>query len=330
MALNPTSVAPHNPWLDQHLTEVRQSLLALAPAQTPLLASALAHATARPGKLLRPKMTLLCGHAVGCQATNALIEAAAVAEMIHVATLLHDDVLDDAELRRGLPTVKQTWGNEVAILAGDYLLAQASMKLSQIGHIRLVAIFSQVLASLCDGEINQLCNRYNTTLTLSQYLTKCEMKTGCLFAAAAEAAGVLANLPEERVQALAQFGMAFGVAFQLMDDRLDWTSNTQEAGKPVLSDLRNGLVTAPVLLAEDETVLPLVNALFAQLQNPTSEGGTDTDALIATLHARIINGQGLTQTQTVAQQKVTTALQTLTPWLTHTEPLQHLCQRMFP
>jgi heptaprenyl diphosphate synthase len=133
---------PQRPdWLANRLADVRASLLAIVPPQSLWLADALQQSLGRSGKLLRPTMTLFCGDMVGCLEHPALVEAAAVAEMIHIATLLHDDVLDDASLRRGLSTVNYRWGNEVAILSGDYLLAQASRKLAQIGNIRLVAIF---------------------------------------------------------------------------------------------------------------------------------------------------------------------------------------------
>jgi all-trans-nonaprenyl-diphosphate synthase len=312
-------------WLHVHADRVRDSLLNMVPANTALLAQALAHATARTGKLLRPKITLLAALALGHPITSAIIDAAAVAEMIHVATLLHDDVLDDADLRRGLPTVKHRWGNHVAILAGDYLLAQASLKLSQIGNIELVALFSEVLASLCEGEVSQMQFQYDTQLTMDAYLKKCQMKTGCLFAAAAKAAAILAHASSDQKAHLANFGMAFGVAFQLLDDRLDWVASKESLGKPVMNDLRNGLVTAPVLLATHPQVMPQVATLFQALQTTACADTAQIDALLNTIYPLVM--PSLDATQAMAQQMITTALANVTG---NTQGLTYLCQSLFP
>jgi geranylgeranyl pyrophosphate synthase len=325
-SLTATPHVEHTPdWLVQQLEAVRASLLGMMPPQTLWLADALQHSLGRTGKLLRPQMTLVCGHMVGCTQTHALIEAAAVAEMIHIATLLHDDVLDDAELRRGLPTVKQRWGNEVAILSGDYLLAQASLKLSRIGNIRLVGIFSEVLAALCDGEVNQLCSRFQLDMTMTDYLTKCQQKTACLFGAACEAAGVVAALPEPDIQALKQFGLAYGVAFQLVDDLLDFTADAASVGKPVMGDLCNGIVTAPIILAMQQphyaaAIRQQVDALFKHMQ-----AGQPADDL-QRLKNLLQQADSFTLTRQLAEQQLQAGLTRLP----HTsESLNNLCQRMF-
>ena len=330
-SLTATPRVDNNPdWLVQQLDAVRASLLAMLPPHSLWLADALQHSLGRAGKLLRPQMTLICGQMMGCTQTDALIEAAAVAEMIHIATLLHDDVLDDAALRRGLPTVKQRWGNEVAILSGDYLLAQASLKLSRIGNIRLVGIFSEVLAALCDGEVNQLCSRYQLDITLQDYLTKCQQKTACLFGAACEAAGVVAHLPEQDIQALKQFGLAYGVAFQLVDDLLDFTAEAASLGKPVMGDLCNGIVTAPVILALQHApyadaayanpVRQRVEALFSQVQLGQPAEGLDDIKLL--LH----EADSFVQTRQLAENQLQAGLTRL-PKMSDT--LKTLCQRMF-
>jgi geranylgeranyl pyrophosphate synthase len=195
-------------------------------------------------------MALLAGCATG-KLTPALVEVAAVSEMIHIATLLHDDVLDEADFRRNKKTVRALWGNTVSVLSGDYLLAQASLKLAQVGNIRIVAVFSNVLADLCDGEVEQIRTSYQLNTDWNSYFKKTICKTASLFAAGCEAAGIVNGLPEEQVQALKEYGKHFGIAFQIMDDLLDYTSSADEMGKPVLDDLRNGLVNAPVLLALD-------------------------------------------------------------------------------
>jgi all-trans-nonaprenyl-diphosphate synthase len=271
--------------LAQWLPQVRERLLAIVPPGSQWLTDSLAHALTGGGKFLRPSVSLLAGELNPTGSLPQRVEIAAVAEMIHIATLLHDDVLDDADLRRGRPTVRQQWGNTVAILSGDYLLAQASLKLSQVGNIRVVGIFSHVLADLCDGEVTQLQGRFQSGFEWEQYAHKTRCKTASLFAAGCEAAGVLGGWPEDQVQAARQYGLHFGVAFQLVDDLLDFTATEAELGKPVLDDLRNGLLTAPVLLgmqADPQRFEPLIARIFDGDDSVLSDiqaALTDTHAL---------------------------------------------------
>jgi geranylgeranyl pyrophosphate synthase len=329
----PSLASDRQAWLADQLQQVRLSLTAIVPAQAMWLAEALQHSLGRSGKLLRPQLALWCGKMVGCTNWPDLIEAAAVAEMIHIATLLHDDVLDDAALRRGLPTVKHQWGNSVAILSGDYLLAQASRKLATIGNIRLVAIFSDVLAALCDGEVTQLCSRYNLEgLTWEGYLTKSHHKTACLYAAACESAGVVAQLPENETKNLIRFGQLFGLAFQLVDDLLDFTADAASMGKPVMNDLRQGLVTAPVLLAMQHAThgaavtLHVKNILAAAQQNNTAVLDDELASLPALLQA---TGCYLA-TRQAAEAFIAEGLALLAPYPEADKaPLVDLCQRIF-
>jgi geranylgeranyl pyrophosphate synthase len=227
-------------------------LKAIVPPDSELLADSLQHSLSGGGKFIRPVITLLSGLALG-GVIPALVETAAVSEMIHIATLLHDDVLDDAAVRRGRETVRNRWGNTVSILAGDYLLAQASLKLAQIGNITIVGLYSQVLADLCDGEVEQIRSSYQLATPWESYFRKSICKTASLFATGCEAAAVLHQLPEAERQRLKDFGRNFGLAFQIVDDALDYTASQEALGKPVLDDLRNGLMNAPVLLALENT-----------------------------------------------------------------------------
>lgn len=249
----------YEPVLSQ-LQAVKESLLAIVPPESQLLAETLHLSLSSGGKLLRPVICLLAGKAtsknLSADQSKALIEVSAVSEMIHIATLLHDDVLDEADFRRNKKTVRALWGNTVSVLSGDYLLAQASRKLAQVGNIRLVAIYSDVLADLCDGEVEQIRTSYQLNTPWDSYFRKTICKTASLFSAACESAGVVNELDETNIQSLKAFGRDFGIAFQIMDDLLDYTSSAEEMGKPVLDDLRNGLVTAPVLLALDSKNIP--------------------------------------------------------------------------
>ena len=242
--------------INQHIDSVKAKIKAIVPPESQLLAESLVHSLGNGGKLLRPALTLLMSEATGNINDNTL-ETAAVSEMIHTATLLHDDVLDEADLRRNKKTVRAVWGNAVSILSGDYLLAQASRKLAQIGNIRVVAIFSDVLADLCDGEVEQIRTSYNMGKTdWDSYYRKSICKTASLFSASCEAAAVLNNCPEDQIQKLRNYGTNLGIGFQIMDDLLDITQTEAQLGKPAMDDLRNGLLTAPVLIAlEGESVI---------------------------------------------------------------------------
>jgi geranylgeranyl pyrophosphate synthase len=266
--------------VSEPLQQVKSSLLEMVPPDSMVLAETVQHSLSGGGKYLRPVITLLAGLATGNQPSDMMpkmTEVAAVAEMIHVATLLHDDVIDDSELRRGKKTVRAQWGNKISVLSGDYLLAQASLKLSRLGNTRLVSIFAYVLADLCDGEVEQLHTSYTLNTCWDSYYKKTMCKTASLFSAGCESAGVVNELPEERIQALKTYGRNYGIAFQIMDDLLDYTATEAEMGKPVLDDLRNGLMNAPILLALESEKLSeteraaLRQAVESLFDNPSTE-----------------------------------------------------------
>ncbi|MFM7468792.1 MAG: polyprenyl synthetase family protein [Vampirovibrionales bacterium] len=246
-------------WEKRVLPCMQQAILNIITPDVSKLADSLTHALQVRGKLLRPSMTILftllllrenpAYQALSDEALVDKLEArhwdtAAISELIHIATLLHDDVLDQSDLRRHQVTVRAKWGNHQAILSGDYLLAQASIKLAQVGSIPLVERYSHVLAALCQGEVLQWDTQYSTAWDWDTYVKKTHYKTSSLFEAACEAAAIL-EAPEQRM-ALANLGRQFGWLFQLRDDVLDLTASEAEAGKPVLDDLRNGLVGIPV------------------------------------------------------------------------------------
>jgi geranylgeranyl pyrophosphate synthase len=296
------------------LAWVQESLKHIVPPETALLAQSVAHSMQGQGKLLRPVLALLMSGATGGVAA-AHIETAAVAELIHVATLLHDDVLDDADLRRGNPTVRALWGNKVSILSGDYLLAQASLKLSQLNQCRLVSIFAVVLSDLCDGEVEQIRTSYRLETSWDSYFRKSICKTASLFRACCESAGVINALPEDQIQRLCTFGEKFGLAFQIIDDLLDYTASAEQLGKPVFDDLRNGILNAPILLAleafppEDPRHAPfkaLVERLFQGQADPATDAAT-TQALLELLTEATI----LEKTYALADQFVAEALEAI-------------------
>lgn len=296
------------------LVRVRESLLAIVPPETALLVESVHHAMGGEGKLFRPLLCLLASGASG-QIESSHIETAAVAELIHVATLLHDDVLDDAGLRRGKATIRALWGNKISILSGDYLLAQASLKLSKLNNCRLVSIFATVLSNLCEGEVEQIHTSYNLKTSWDSYFKKSICKTASLFSACCESAGVLNHLPETEIQALKLFGEQFGIAFQIVDDLLDYTASAEKLGKPVLDDLKNGLLNAPVLIALEafeaqpekrQTLETLVEKVFTE----------DPESLQQALFALLEEADAIPKTLAMAEdyaEKARSAIRFLPP-----------------
>lgn len=297
--------------LQAPLQAVQQAMLAVIPPQGVLLQSSTRYSLEAPGKLMRPTLVLLVAQALLNEPEvlpTSITEMAAACELIHIATLLHDDVLDEADTRRGRATTSHTFGNTVAILSGDWLLAQASIKLALVGHLEVVALFSYLLADLCDGEVEQLRTRYQLEdTTWATYTRKTMGKTASLFATGAKAAGLLCNAPQATVQALWQMGQAFGMAFQLMDDLLDYTATAEELGKPVLDDLRSGLLNAPVLLAleEDRLAAPqqqaLLEAITALFELAKAQASTEeTEPLCQEIKALLIQANALEATRALA------------------------------
>jgi len=320
------------------LKGVKDSLAQILPPESQLLAQTVKHALFSGGKFLRPVVTLLMGGATG-RSDTALIEVAAVSEMIHIATLLHDDVLDEADLRRGKKTVRQQWGNHVSVLSGDYLLAQASLKLATVGHIRLVAIYSRVLADLCDGEVEQIRNSYHLDLSSKEsveamwqgYYHKTLCKTASLFSAGCESAAVLNGLAEEEVEQLKAYGRDFGIAFQIVDDLLDYTSSEEEMGKPVMDDLRNGILNAPILLALESPTLDTTekDSLVSAIQSMFDASEvSDNQETVVVIKQALEKTQAIERTQALADEYICQALKSIDflPGTVEKQALIGLCQ----
>ena len=200
------------------------------------------------GKRLRPMMTLasasLCGYDGGRQ-----VDMAVAVEFLHTATLLHDDVVDESDLRRGRKTARLLWGNQASVLVGDYLLGQSIKMMVDVGSLNALGIFSAAAATIAKGEVMQLLASKNTATTEDEYLAVIDAKTAALFAAAAELGGAICGRPETERAALRSYGKNLGIAFQLVDDALDYSGNPDELGKSVGDDFREGKITLPVVLA---------------------------------------------------------------------------------
>ncbi len=214
----------------------------------PLITQAVGRMLAAGGKRLRPRLTLLAAEANGANAADHL-PLASYMELIHVATLIHDDVVDHASTRRGINATAIDYGNKVSVLAGDYLFAWIFKNVTAQYPAPIPHILSATLADICDGEVMQLRSLGNLQLSLNQYVDVAMKKTASLFAACAECGATVAAASPLRIKALRDFGLYYGIAFQMKDDLLDMTAQAEALGKPVGNDLRERKVTIPLILA---------------------------------------------------------------------------------
>jgi octaprenyl-diphosphate synthase len=206
------------------------------------------HLISSGGKRLRPMLTLataaLCGYR-----GDGHVKLAAGVEFMHTATLLHDDVVDESEMRRGKVTARVRWGNEASVLVGDFLLGQAFKMMVEVGSLRALEILSSASAVIAEGEVMQLAAAKNMETTEDEYLAIIRAKTAELFAAACEVGPVIAGRPKAEAAACRSFGMNLGLAFQLVDDALDYGGASAKLGKNVGDDFREGKITLPVVLS---------------------------------------------------------------------------------
>jgi octaprenyl-diphosphate synthase len=222
------------------------------------------------GKRLRPLLVLLAARACGYQGSNH-IDLAAIIEFIHTATLLHDDVVDTSDLRRGRPTANSKWGNAPSVLVGDFLYSRAFQMMVKLNSMEILAILADTTNTISEGEVQQLINAGNTSISKEDYYTVIDKKTAQLFKAAAQAGAVIAGAPEETCDALAQYGHHLGMAFQLADDALDYSGSAEELGKNIGDDLAEGKPTLPLI-----HVMHQGTAFQAELiRTVISEGGLE-------------------------------------------------------
>ncbi len=199
------------------------------------------------GKVIRPALTLLCCHCFNCEQDKVLPMATA-SELMHISTLIHDDAIDKADTRRGVGTVNALWGTDKAILLGDYLFARAGEFAAATENIRVVKLFSRTLQIISSGELNQAFDAYSYEQTFVQYKERIAAKTAALIVMATESGAILGGATEEEIRMMTDYGYNLGVAFQIVDDILDFIGDEKEIGKPVGSDLAQGTLTLPALM----------------------------------------------------------------------------------
>lgn len=259
------------------------------------------------GKRMRPVLALLASKLYPQVERDRAVSLAAAIEMLHSATLVHDDVIDGSLLRRGNPTLNAMWSSGATILAGDFIFARASVFAAETDNVRVMRIFSETLMTICEGELRQLFDLRNWQQPKEAYYQRIHGKTAALFATATESAAILAGAPEAEVTALREYGHHVGMAFQIMDDILDFVGDTRTVGKPVGNDLRQGTVTLPVfyyLQAHPEA---------AQVLQATGNGHGTPDPLTE-LVADIGRSPAIEATRREAEQFIASAKACLAQW----------------
>lgn len=231
----------------EELQRVEQCLGDVAQVDYAPLGALLGHILANRGKRVRPALTLLSGQ-LQAPCVPQHVHMAAAIELLHTATLLHDDTIDRAAARRGQPTVNALWSGGIAVLAGDYLFAKAAELIASIGSPALVSLFAQAIITICRGELEQDFSDFAWRRQRENYYRRIGLKTASLFAAAAESGALLGGANREGAETMRRYGHNLGMAFQIVDDLLDLTGEAEELGKPVGSDLLQGTLTLPVIL----------------------------------------------------------------------------------
>jgi geranylgeranyl pyrophosphate synthase len=240
------------------------------------------------GKRLRPFFVIAAAASQGGKVGADVIRCCAAIELVHIGTLVHDDIIDDAEVRWGIPTVNAKEGVSNAILVGDYLLALASVEAATVSK-EVAHIIASTIADMCDGQSQETNDNYNVERSIKSYLETIYKKTAALTSAACRIGAICAGLPDQQVEALTNYGKAFGVAFQITDDLLDFLSTTEAMGKPVGNDIKEGVYTLPLLLAlkgEDQGEIRSWLGKYPSSQPPQSkivEALRQSGALHATL-----------------------------------------------
>lgn len=241
-------------FLNSDINIIEKTLEETVEAESPLIRQASLHLLQAGGKRIRPVFVLLGGK-FGNYDIHTMKNVAVALELIHMASLVHDDVIDDAELRRGRPTIKAKWDNRIAMYTGDYIFARSLELMTNVSDPLAHKILSETIVELCVGEIEQIKDKYQFDQHLKDYLRRIKRKTALLIAASCQLGAVAAQVDDSIHKKLFQFGYYVGMAFQITDDVLDFTGTEKELGKPAGGDLLQGNITLPVLFAmENEQI----------------------------------------------------------------------------
>ncbi|XP_026391970.1 probable solanesyl-diphosphate synthase 3, chloroplastic isoform X2 [Papaver somniferum] len=290
----------------EDLLTLNKNLQSIVGAENPVLMSAAEQIFGAGGKRMRPALVFLVARATAQIAelkelTSEHRRLAEIIEMIHTASLIHDDVLDDSDMRRGKDTIHQLYGTRVAILAGDFMFAQSSWYLANLENIEVIKLISQVIKDFASGEIRQASSLFDCDVTLEEYLIKSYFKTASLIAASTKGAAIFSGVERNICEQMYEYGKNLGLSFQVVDDILDFTQSAEQLGKPAGLDLAKGNLTAPVIFAleREPKLREIIDSEF-------SEDGSFNKAV-----ELIIKCEGIKRAQELAKEKANLAIQNL-------------------
>jgi heptaprenyl diphosphate synthase/octaprenyl-diphosphate synthase len=284
------------------LQAVEKLLLERAASRSELIAAASAHTVRSGGKRLRAALALLAAR-LGSYALPRVIHAAAAVELIQAASLVHDDLVDQAARRRGRVTVHARWDNDVALMVGDYFFALAAAEMARSPDPRIITYYAQAVQTIVEGELSPVTAVEPTETALSQYFFKTGAKTASLFEAACKAGMAAAGGSEAQIAALGRYGFELGMAFQIVDDVLDFTGDEETLGKPAGNDLRQGTITLPLIYAVGNSNSPRLRAI--------AEWGAHGDADVSAAIAEVMAAGGVEAAMAEARRAIGAAIANL-------------------
>lgn len=290
--------------LEGDLKIVDATILEFAQGKSPLIQEISQHLIASGGKRVRPILLILAAQVCGTKSGNDQHNLAAAVELIHSATLLHDDVVDTSQVRRGKKTANALWDNKASILVGDYLFSIAFQLMVRCKNLRVLDLLAKASSIMADGEVMQLQNSNDVALSQEKYFEIIFGKTAVLFSAACESGALINNRPELEVTMLREFGKNLGTIFQIVDDVLDYSSQTQVLGKDVGDDFFEGKVTLPIILTykkADEAEQKLIAELFAKNFMNNEKNQNDFAEILALL--KKYDGLGMAKDMALSHQK---------------------------
>lgn len=306
--------------VEDDFAAVNQLIIDSLSSHVPLVEEISQYLIDAGGKRLRPLLVLLASKSASYEGDQH-IKLAAIIEFLHTAMLLHDDVVDASELRRGRKTVNATWGNPASVLVGDFLHSRAFEMMVEIGDFRVMEILSHATNTIAEGEVQQLTNIRNPDITEASYMEVISRKTAMLFEAASHSAAVLAGANQAQERALQQYGLHIGLAFQLVDDVLDYQGATEDLGKNVGDDLAEGKMTLPLIIARARG-----NSNQAKfVERAILDGGVENlDDMVAV----VTDTGGLKYTEDLARQQTEAALNVISdlPESLYKEAMQSLAR----
>ena len=306
--------------VQRDLALVEEAIHRVGQVDYSLLADLLEHALVTRGKRVRPALVLLAA-SFGSYNLDHLVPLAAAIELLHTATLIHDDLIDNSPTRRGSPTLHSMTSRSATVLVGDYIFATAAAMCTETESVRVMRVFGRTLMVICDGELKQLFTQGYWRQSREEYYEKIDRKTASLIRTATETGAILGGLPENQIQALRGYGYHLGMAFQVVDDVLDFVGDEADLGKPTGTDLRQGTVTLPTIsLLQDDPENPAIRRVL--------EDGDISDEAIRDAVAAVTQSAGIEKSLAEARRFARLALDHLEP-LPATEEraaLEHLTQ----